>query len=41
MKIKMDEVKWYENTPLETIKSIIKDNINIASRSFVAIGYYL
>lgn len=37
----MDEVKWYENTPLDTIKSIIKDNINNASRAFIKIGYYL
>lgn len=38
----MDEVnKWYENTSLETIKSIIKDNVNSASQSFVTIGYYL
>ncbi len=37
----MDEVKWYENSSLESIKNIIKDNINTASRSFVAIGYYL
>lgn len=37
----MDEIKWYENTPLITIKSIIKDNANTAVRSFVAIGYYL
>ena len=37
----MDEVKWYENCSLDSIKNIIKDNINTASRSFVAIGYYL
>lgn len=37
----MDEVKWYENCSLESIKNIIKNNINITSRSFVAIGYYL
>lgn len=37
----MDEVKWYESCSLESIKNIIKDNINTASRSFVAIGYYL
>jgi hypothetical protein len=37
----MDEVKWYENCTLDSIKNIIKDNINTASRSFVAIGYYL
>ncbi|WMJ85471.1 hypothetical protein [Anaerocolumna sp. MB42-C2] len=37
----MDEVKWYENSSLESIKNIIKDNINTASRSFLAIGYYL
>lgn len=37
----MDEVKWYENTPLDTIKSIIKDNVNNASRAFIKIGYYL
>lgn len=37
----MDEVKWYENNSLESIKNIIKDNINTASRSFLAIGYYL
>lgn len=37
----MDEVKWYENCTLDSIKNIIKNNINITSRSFVAIGYYL
>lgn len=37
----MDEVKWYENTSLDTIKSIIKDNINNASRAFIKIGFYL
>ncbi len=37
----MDEVKWYENCSLDSIKNIIKNNLNIASRSFIAIGYYL
>lgn len=37
----MDEIEWYQNSSLESIKNIIKDNINTASRSFVAIGYYL
>ncbi len=37
----MNEIKWYENTSLDTIKSIIKDNINNASRAFMKIGFYL
>lgn len=37
----MDEVMWYENNSLESIKNIIKDNINKTEQSFIAIGYYL
>lgn len=37
----MAELNWYENINLESIKNIIKDDINAASRSFVSIGYFL
>ena len=33
--------EWYKNIQYEEVKIFIKDNINSASRSFVAIGYYL
>lgn len=37
----MDELKWYENSSLESIRNIIKTNIQTVSMSFNAIGYYL
>jgi hypothetical protein len=33
--------EWYKDLLLPDVKEFIKDNINSASRSFVAIGYYL
>lgn len=33
--------EWYKNLQYKDAKNFIKDNINSASRSFVAIGYYL
>lgn len=33
--------EWYKNLQYKDVKVFIKDNINSASRSFVAIGYYL
>ncbi|MFA9376251.1 MAG: DNA-directed RNA polymerase subunit alpha C-terminal domain-containing protein [Lachnotalea sp.] len=37
----MNKTKKYENASLDMIKSIINENINAASKSFVIIGYYL
>lgn len=33
--------EWYKDLQYQDVKIYIKDNINSASRSFVAIGYYL
>jgi len=33
--------EWYKNLQYKDVKVFIQDNINSASRSFVAIGYYL
>ena len=33
--------EWYKDLLYQDVKIFIKDNINSASRSFVAIGYYL
>lgn len=33
--------EWYKDLQYQDVKVYIKDNINSASRSFVAIGYYL
>ncbi len=38
---KMEELKWYENASLESIRNIIRSNIQTVSMSFNAIGYYL
>lgn len=34
-------LEWYVNLQLKDVKTFIRANINSASRSFVAIGYYL
>lgn len=34
-------IEWYKDLQYQDVKGFIRDNINSASRSFVAIGYYL
>ena len=34
-------LEWYKELQYQDVKVYIRDNINSASRSFVAIGYYL
>lgn len=33
--------EWYKNLQFDAAKKFIQDNINSASRSFIAVGYYL
>lgn len=36
-----NEKKWYQDVSLDEARSIIRENITSASRSFIAVGYYL
>ena len=33
--------EWYQQLSLDNVKAFIRSNIAAASRSFIAIGYYL